>query len=156
MFGLFKKREPATLPPAKPASLPSLPSSPPPLPAGGPQPPEEFWDEMGISRLVPVYLQLHLASRSPQNKLTRRPDGSLDTDDVPALMIFNPDQPQLGAAFVQLMGEQLPNDPAALSALPPEEIVSRLGNIYTQLSGKDMYAIVCKKWCVDRKLIGAH
>lgn len=110
-----------------------------------------FWDEMGMSRLVPAYLQLHLAVRSPQHRLTRRSDGNLDTDDVPALMIFNPDNPQIGASFVRLMNEQL--EPSMLSALTPAEIVSRLGNIYTQVSGKDMYAIVCQKWCADRKLL---
>ncbi|HEV2693496.1 MAG TPA: hypothetical protein VG347_11420 [Verrucomicrobiae bacterium] len=147
MFGLFKKSSP----PATSASPPPLPSSPPPLPASGADAYGQFWDEMGVSRLVPVYLQLHLAARSPQNALTRRPDGSLDTDEVPALMIFNPDQPQIGASFIRLMGEQLA--PAMLPGLTPEEIVTRLGNIYTTVSGKDMYAIVCKKWCVQRKLV---
>jgi hypothetical protein len=152
MFGLFKKSPPAPPPPAKPAAPPPSPSAPPPLSASVSDSPESFWDEMGMSRLIPVYVQLHLAARSLQNTLTRRPDGSLDTDDVPALMIFNPDKPQIGASFVQLMNEQLA--PAMLPALTPEEIVTRLGNIYTTISGKDMYAIVCKKWCVDRKLLG--
>ena len=152
MFGLFKKKQPATPLPVSPPPPVTPPPPPLPPPITGPLTPEMFWDEMGISRLVPVYLQLHLAARCPQHRLTRRPDGSLDTDDVPALMIFNPDNPQIGASFMRLMNEQL--EPAMLSALTPAEIVSRLGNIYTQVSGKDMYGIVCQKWCADRKLLG--
>ena len=149
MFGLFKKKQPAT-----PTTVTPPPPLPPPLPPpiGGPLTPEMFWDELGMSRLIPVYLQLHLAARSPQHRLTRRPDGNIDTDDVPALMIFNPDNPQIGTGFVRLMNEQL--EPSMLSALTPAEIVSRLGHIYTKVSGKDMYAIVCQKWCADRKLLG--
>lgn len=145
LFGLFKKRQPATLPPL---------SSPPPTSAS--HPPEIFWDEMGMGRLVPIYLQLHLAARNPQHTLVRRPDGTIDTDDVPGLIIFWDENPrrqqQIQTDFTRLMSEQLPNNPSLLSALPAEEIVSRLCNIYTKVTGKDMYGVVCKKWCIDRKL----
>jgi hypothetical protein len=146
MFGLFKKRQPATPP-----------QIPPPLPPNQSGPPEQFWDEMGMGRLVPIYLQLHLASRSPQHTLVRRPDGTIDTDEVPGLIIFYDENPrrqqQIRTDFTRLMIEQLPSDTAALSALTAEDIVSRLSNIYTKVTGKDMYGIVCRKWCVEHKLL---
>jgi hypothetical protein len=141
MFGLFRKKQAATPPQIPPDQ----------------DGPSEFWDEMGMGRLVPVYLQLHLASRSPQHTLARKPDGSIDTDDVPALMIFYDENPrrqqQIRTDFSRLMSEQLPDNPANLSALTAEEIVSRLSSIYTQVTGKDMYGIVCRKWCEERKLV---
>ena len=139
MFGLFKKRQPA----APPQQIP------PPIPPS--HPPEVLFDKDGIGHLVPVYLQLHLASRNPQHRLARRPDGSIDADAVPALPF--PTQPQICARITALTHEQLPNDPSLLSSLTSEEIVSRLGGIYTRVTGKDMYAIVCKKWCVEMKLL---
>ncbi len=112
---------------------------------------------MGLGRLVPIYLQLHLASRSPHHTLARRPDGTIDTDEVPGLMIFYDDNPrrqqQIRTHFTRLISEQLPDDPSRLSALTAEEIVSRLCSIYTQVTGKDMYGIVCRKWCFERKLL---
>jgi len=143
MFGFFKKRQPATPPPITPENKAHF--------------PEAFWDDDGIGRLVPIYLQLYLASRSPQHKLTRRPDGSIETNDVPALMIFYDEDPRrqqrIRTDFVKMMHERLPIDPSVLSGLTNEEIVSRLSSIYTQITGKDMYGIVCKKWCVEKKLI---
>jgi hypothetical protein len=144
MFGLFKKKQPSAPPPVRP------PSPPPPLPVGEPHSPDGLWDEMGACRLVPDYIQLHLASRSPQHALSRRADGSIETDDVPPLIQSDP---QIRAGITRLMNEQLPNDSSVLSSLAPEEIVSRLGGIYTKGTGKDMYAVVCKKWCEARKLL---
>lgn len=103
-----------------------------------------------MCRLVPAYIQLHLALRSPQHGLSRRQDGSIETDDVPPLI---QDDPQVQADITRLMTQQLPNDPSFLSSLSPEQIVSRLGDIYTKVTGKDMYAVVCKKWCEARKLL---
>jgi len=138
MFGLFKKKQPVAPPPVRPPS-------PPPLPSDDP-----FWNEMGMARCIPDYIQLHLASRSPQNTLSRRPDGSIDVDAVPPL-IFN--DPQIRSAISRLINEQLPNDPSVLSLLSPDEIVSRLGGILTKVTGKDMYAIVIRKLCVEHKLL---
>jgi hypothetical protein len=104
------------------------------------------WACVGLS---PDYIQLHLASRSPQHTLSRKADGSIDTDNVLAMIQSDP---RIRARITQLMGERLPNDPAILSVLTPEEIVSRLGDVYTEATGKDMYAIVCRKWCVAHKL----
>lgn len=139
MLGLFKKKQPPVAPPVPPPT-------PPPLPGG-----EPFWDEMGMCRLIPGYLQLHLASQCPHHTLSRRPDGSIDTDAIPPLIQTDP---QIRDRIARMVREQLPNNPAALAALTPEEIVSRLGNIYTSVTGKEMYGIVCKKWCVEQKLIG--
>jgi len=80
-------------PKMRPAILPIpisiiAPHIPPPIPTNESHPLEAFWDETGIGRLVPMYLQLHLASRSPQHTLVRKSDGSIDTDEVPGLMIF--------------------------------------------------------------------
>lgn len=111
--------------------------------------PERFWDEMGLGHLVPVYLQLHLAARSPENQLARNPDGSFNTDEVPAFI--HADDPRARRQFLQLMSEQLA--PGALPALSPDEIVNRLCAIYTTVTGKDMYATVCKAWCVQKKLV---
>jgi hypothetical protein len=112
---------------------------------------------MGLGRLVPIYLQLHLASRSPQHTLARKPDGTIDTDEVPALMIFYDENPrrqqQIRTDFTRLMSEQLPDDPSMLTALTTEEIVSRLSSIYTQVTGRDMYGAVCRRWCVEHKLV---
>lgn len=105
---------------------------------------------MGMARSIPDYIQLHLASRSPQHTLRRRPDGSIDVDAVPPL-IFN--DPQIRSAITRLITEQLPNDPSVLSSLSSEEIVSRLGGILTKVTGKDMYAIVIRKLCVEHKLL---
>jgi len=105
---------------------------------------------MGMARCIPDYIQLHLASRSPQNTLSRRPDGSIDVDAVPPL-IFN--DPQIRSAITRLITEQLPNDPSVLSSLSCDEIVSRLGGILTKATGKDMYAIVIRKLCVEHKLL---
>jgi hypothetical protein len=138
MFGIFKKKQPPTPPPVRPPS-------PPPLPGG-----EPFWDEMGMARCIPDYIQLHLASRSPQNTLSRRADGSIDVDAVPPL-IFN--DPQIRNAITRLITEQLPNDPSVLSSLSSDEIVSRLGGILTKVTGKDMYAIGIRKLCVEHKLL---
>lgn len=142
MFGLFKKRQAAT---------------PPRVPPSQSNPPEQFWDEPGLAPLVPAYIQLHLASRSPQHTLVRKLDGAVDTDEAPGMMIFMDEDPRrqekIRKGFVRLMAERLPNNPAILAALSPDEIVSRLGNIYTELTGKDMYAIVCKKWCAEHKLV---
>jgi len=111
---------------------------------------------MGLGRLVPIYLQLHLASRSPHHTLKRTPEGNIDTDDVPALMIFyneNPQrQQQVRTDFLRLMNEQLPNDPAKLSAITPDEIVTRLCDIYVKVTGTDIYSVVCKTWCVKHGL----
>ena len=137
MFGLFKKRQPAATPPVCPPL--------PPLPAGG-----LFWNEMGMGRLVPDYIQLHLASRSPQHTMSRRADGGIDTDAVPPL-IFN--DPQIRGAITRLITEQLPNNPSVLSSLTSDEIVSRLCGILTKVTGKDMYAVVCRKWCLEHKLL---
>lgn len=103
-----------------------------------------------MCRLVPDYIQAHLASRAPQHTLARRADGSIDPDNVPPLIQRDP---QIRARIAKLIGEQLPNDAAVLSALSPEEIVTRLCNIYTEVTGKDMYAVVCRKWCVERMLL---
>ena len=138
MFGLFKKKQPVAPPPVRPPS-------PPPLLNDDP-----FWDEMGMGRCIPDYIQLHLASRSPQNTLSRRPDGSIDVDAVPPL-IFN--DPQIRSAITRLITEQLPNDPSVLSSLSSDEIVSRLGGILTKVTGKDMYAIVIRKLCIEHKLL---
>jgi hypothetical protein len=138
MFGIFKKKQ-------SPVPPPVLPPSPPPLPSGDP-----LWDEMGMTRCIPDYIQLHLASRSPQNTLKRRADGSIDVDAVPPL-IFN--DPQIRSAITRLIIEQLPNDPSVLSSLSSDEIVSRLGGILTKVTGKDMYAIVIRKLCVEHKLL---
>jgi hypothetical protein len=138
MFGIFKKKQP----PAPPPVL--SPSSPPLL--GG----EPFWNDMGMARSIPDYIQRHLASRSPQHTLTRNADGSINVDGVPPL-IFN--DPQIRSSITHLITEQLPNDPSVLSSLSSDEIISRLGGILTKVTGKDMYAIVIRKWCVDRKLL---
>jgi hypothetical protein len=138
MFGIFKKKQP-------PAAPPVLPPSSPPLLGG-----EPFWNEMGMGRLVPDYIQLHLASRSPQHTLSRRADGSIDVDGVPPL-VFN--DPQIRSSITHLITEQLPNDPSVLSSLSSDEIISRLGGILTKVTGKDMYAIVIRKWCVEHKLL---
>ena len=73
------------------------------------------------------------------------------------MMIFMDEDPRrqekIRKGFVRLMAERLPNNPAILAALSADEIVSRLGNIYTELTGKEMYAIVCKKWCAEHKLV---
>ena len=110
-----------------------------------------------MGRLVPIYLQLHLASRSSQHTLARRPDGTSDTDEVPGLIIFYDEDPrrqqQIRTDFTRLMREQLPDDTATLSALTAEDIVSRLSNIYTKVTGKDMYGIVCRKWCGEHRLV---
>ena len=146
-FGFLKRRKPTASP------QPPLPS---PL-SGASNPPEIFWDENGLGRLVPIYLQLHLASKSSQHTLARRPNGTIDTDEVPGLMIFWDEDPrrqqQIRTDFTRLMREQLPNDAAALSVLTVEEVVTRLCDIYTKVTGKDMYAVVCKKWCVEHKLL---
>jgi hypothetical protein len=136
MFGLFKKRQPASPPPVPPPT-------PPPIPGDDP-----FWNEMGMGLLIPDYIQLHLASRKPQHTLSRRPDGSIDTHDIPPL-IFN--DPQIRNSITRLIKEQL--DSSVLPALTPEEIISRLGGILTKVTGKDMYAVVCKKWCIEKKLL---
>lgn len=145
MFGLFKKR----------AATP--PRIPPPLPPNQSAPSEQFWEEPGMAPLVPAYIQLHLASRSPQHSLARKADGAVDTDEAPGLMVFMDEDPRrqerIRKGFVRLMTERLPNNPAILTSLSREEIVSRLGNIYTELTAKDMYAIVCKKWCSEHKLV---
>jgi hypothetical protein len=138
MFGIFKKKQPAAPPPIRPPSQP-------PLPGG-----EPFWNEMGMARSIPDYIQLHLASRSPQNTLSRRADGSIDVDAVPPL-IFN--DPRIRSDISRLIAEQLPNDSAVLSALSSDEIVTRLGGILTKVTGKDMYAIVIRKLCVEHKLL---
>jgi hypothetical protein len=138
MFGIFKKKQPAAPPPIRPPS-------PPPLPGV-----EPFWNEMGMARSIPDYIQVHLASRSPQHTLKRRADGSIDVDAVPPL-IFN--DPQIRSGITRLIVEQLPNDPSVLSSLSSDEIVSRLGGILTKVTGKDMYAIVIRKWCVEHKLL---
>ena len=145
MFGIFKKKQSATPPPIHPVPPPIHPPSPPPIPGG-----ESFWNEMGMARSIPDYIQLHLASRSPQNTLSRRADGGVDVDAVPPL-IFN--DPQIRNSITRLITEQLPNNPSVLSSLSSEEIVSRLGGILTKVTGKDMYAIVIRKWCVEHKLI---
>lgn len=105
---------------------------------------------MGMCRLVPDYIQLHLASRSPQHTLSRRADGTINTDNVPPLIQSDP---QIRDAIARLVREQIPNDTATLAALTTEDIVSRLANIYTKVTGKDMYGIVCRKWCVEQKLL---
>jgi hypothetical protein len=138
MFGIFKKKQPAAPPPIRPPSPSTLPSG------------EPFWNEMGMARSIPDYIQLHLASRSPQNTLSRRPDGSIDVDAVPPL-IFN--DPRIRSDISRLIAEQLPNDSAVLSALSSDEIVTRLGGILTKVTGKDMYAIVIRKLCVEHKLL---
>jgi hypothetical protein len=137
MFGIFKKKQPAAPPPIRPPS-------PPPLPGG-----EPFFDGI-IARCIPDYIQLHLAARSPQNTLSRRADGSIDVDAVPPL-IFN--DPRIRSDISRLIAEQLPNDSAVLSALSSDEIVTRLGGILTKVTGKDMYAIVIRKLCVEHKLL---
>lgn len=150
MFGPFKKRSSTTLPII-------LPQTPPLLPPKRASRPEEFWDDNGLGRLVPIYLQLHLASRSPQHTLMRRPDGTIDTDDVPGLMIFYNENPgrqqQIRADFKRLMSEQLPDDSSRLAALTAEEIIVRLSSIYTKVTGEDVYGIVCQKWCAGHKLV---
>ena len=103
-----------------------------------------------MARCIPDYIQLHLASRSPQNTLSRKADGSIDVDAVPPL-IFN--DPQIRSDITRLVAEQLPNDPSVLSALSSDEIVTRLGGILTKVTGKDMYAIVIRKLCVEHKLL---
>jgi hypothetical protein len=136
MFGIFKKKQPAAPPPIRPPSSPPLPGV------------EPFWNEMGMARSIPDYIQVHLASRSPQHTLKRRADGSIDVDAVPP---FN--DPQIRSGITRLIAEQLPNDPSVLSSLSSDEIVSRLGGILTKVTGKDMYAIVIRKWCVEHKLL---
>lgn len=130
MFGIFKKKRPA-------ASAP--------VSSG-----EPFWNEMGMARSIPDYIQLHLASRSPQNTLSRRADGSIEVDAVPPLIFSDP---KVRSEISRLIAEQLPNDAAVLSALSSEEIVTRLGGILTKVTGKDMYAIVIRKLCVEHKLL---
>jgi hypothetical protein len=137
MFGIFKKKQPSVPPPVHR-------SAPPPLPGG-----EPFWDEMGMCRLVPDYIQLHLASRNPQHALSRRADDSIDTGGVPPQ---TQSDPQIRASITRMMRERLPNDPSILSTFAPQKIVSRLCGIYTEATGKDMCAVVCRKWCVERKL----
>jgi len=105
---------------------------------------------MGMARCIPDYIQLHLAARAPRNTLRRRADGSIDVDAVPPL-IFN--DPQIRGAITRLITEQLPNNPSVLSALSSDEIVSRLGGILTRVTGRDMYAIVIRKLCVEHKLL---
>lgn len=142
MFGFFKKRHSAT---------------PPQILHDESNQSEVFWNEFGIGRLVPIYLQLHLASRSPQHKLVCRPDGTIDTDAVPALPIFCDENPhrekQIRADFLRLIGEQLPNNETVLSSLTAEEIVTRLSSIYTELTGKTSYGVVCRMWCTELKLL---
>ena len=75
---------------------------------------------------------------------------SIDVDAVPPL-IFN--DPQIRNGITRLIAEQLPNDPSVLSSLSSDEIVSRLGGILTKVTGKDMYAIVIRKLCVEHKLL---
>jgi hypothetical protein len=138
MFGLFKKKPSPPPPPVQPPS-------PPPLPGG-----EPLWDDMGMTRSIPDYIQRHLASRSPQHTLSRKANGSIDVDRVPPLIFSDP---QIRNSITQLITEQLPNDSSFLSSLSPDEIISRLGGILTTVTGKDMYAIVIRKWCVEHKLL---
>jgi hypothetical protein len=117
----------------------------------GPIPIESLWDEeMGLGRLVPTYIQMHLASRNPRHTLKRRADGSIDTDAVPGIIEFDP---KIRVTITRLMKQQLPNDPSVLSALTPDEIISRLCDIYTQATGKNTYTAVCKAWCAEHKLL---
>jgi hypothetical protein len=120
MFGIFKKKQSPAPPPIHPPSLP--------LPPGG----EPFWNETGMARSIPDYIQLHLASRGPQHTLSRSADG-------PPL-IFN--DLQIRNGIIRLITEQLPNNPSVLSSLPADEIVSCLGGI-----------LVIRKWCAEHKLL---
>ena len=110
-----------------------------------------MFDENGIGRLVPIYVQLLLAERSPQHKLARHPDGSINTGAVPAINFFS--EPQVGVGMAELLKVQLPNDPSVLSALTSEEIVAGLGDIYTKATGEDSYGVVCRMWCTELKLL---
>jgi len=61
-------------------------------------------------------------------------------------------QQQIRTDFKRLMAEQLPEDERSLSALSAEEIVSRLCDIYEQVTGDDVYSITCRAWCGHKLL----
>jgi hypothetical protein len=142
MFGFFKKRQPQDTPPTPRAS-------PPPLPASASDPLENHWDEMGMCKLVPDYIQRHLASRNPQHALRRRADGSIEFGNVPPLIVS---EARIRAEITRRMRAQIPPDEPSLSVLSSEEIVSRLCTILTESTGNSDYAAVCKMWCTAMKL----
>lgn len=116
-----------------------------------------FWTEPGCAPLIPAHIQIHLASRRPEHKLTRRADGAIETGNAPAVMIFmdrnSQRQRAIREGFVQRIREQLPDDPEYLAQLDEREIVDRLGAIYTALTGTDDYAKVCQMWCAEMDLV---
>ena len=71
-------------------------------------------------RLVPDYLQIHLADRAPDERLTRRPDGSRDTDEVPPLILG---EAEIVGRISRDIARRLPNDNGVLAALAPRLIV---------------------------------
>jgi hypothetical protein len=107
-------------------------------------------ESIPMLRLVPDYVQLHLASRAPGHGLTRREDGSWDTDDVPPLILADAG---MLASTAREIEKRLPQDEARLLAMEPRRIVETLGGIYTEQTGRDMYAEVCRRWCVAKRLI---
>jgi hypothetical protein len=111
---------------------------------------DEDDESLPVLRLVPDYVQLHLASRAPGHALARRTDGSWDTDDVPPLVLADA---RMVASISEEIAKRLPRDDARLVVIEPRRIVETLGGIYTEHTGRDMYAEVCRRWCVAKRLI---
>lgn len=118
----------------------------------------DCWDQgaVRLGRLIPSYLQRHLAGRASDHLLARSSDGEIEVDDAPGMLFFPlPEEAQEKACadFLRLMNEQLPNRPEFLAALTAKEIVTRLCGIYRAVTGVDSYSRVCMAWCIQKKLV---